>query len=151
MTNKKNQIQTYTKSYANIFPYSLTIVHGGNIININEIAESLFKQGYIQMSYFLSNPMVGNIDACVYHDPNDTEIFLFISNNLTIDVLIHECVHITARIFDIIGSEITNDTEEFFAYINQFMFKECYDTITNKLNKKIGKIINYEEKIEEEK
>lgn len=151
MISKKNQMQVYSKSYANIFPYSLTVVHGGKTTNINEIAEALFKQGYLQMSYFLSNPMVGNIDACVYHDPNDTEIFLFVSDNLSIDVLVHECIHITARIFDITGSDITNDTEEFFAYINQFMFKECYEIITKEMNKKIGKIVFYEEKIEKEK
>lgn len=122
--------------HSEIFPYTLYVVYGKNM-SINNIILNEINKGNIGLINMEGIDDAANSDACVYNDNMSTDIYLFISNNLTLDILVHECIHITSRIFEIMGSEINSHTEELFAYINQNIFKQCYNLITNEIKVKL--------------
>lgn len=75
-----------------------------------------------------------NTVSFVWRHPGSSTIFLFITDEMTIDIVVHESVHVVSRIFEIIGAPITEDTEEFFAYYQETMFRDILKTLKNKFN-----------------
>ena len=67
--------------------------------------------------------------SLVYNIPGTANVYLVLNGEITMDTLIHECSHVIFRIFEITGSPITEDTEEFFSYMLGAVFSECVKTI----------------------
>lgn len=130
MTNKP---KVYTKSYFKILPFDLKVVDCKDN-SIESCIQYLIRKGE---SYSDLTGMKDYEDreciACVYNTKSSTNIYLFVADDLPLDVLVHECIHITFAVFDIVGSNINEETEELFAYINQFIFNEVKDLIVDTL------------------
>lgn len=131
--NLENKLKRFKKSYSYILPFNLDII-STNKNSMDQTFESLNKE-YILDHYELTN--TDNYSACVLSSDKDLTILLIFNEDITVDILVHECIHIVYNIFEYIGSDINRETEEFFAYLNQFIFNEVYNIITKNLNIKI--------------
>ncbi len=132
---RKNQVQVVTKNYFHIFPYVLHIIYGKNM-ELKDIVDEVSRDNK-DLNCLRDDKWLESIEAFVYNDEDSTDIYLFLKDSITLDTLLHECIHITSRIFDIMDSKLNSSTEEFFAYITQYMFKECCKVISNDFKLKL--------------
>lgn len=65
-------------------------------------------------------------------------IFLFLTKDFYQKLLVHESNHIVFRIFEQLGARVSSDTEEFFAYIDDFVYEEVYNICTTELGLPMG-------------
>jgi hypothetical protein len=126
----------YEKSF-DFLPFKLITLYSEGE-SIPQIVET-FHTTYPELTLLLAADDVGSktTSAMVYKANDSTSVCLFIKKGISISILIHECVHIVSRIFDIIGSEVNEETEEFFAYLQEYIFKEVYTLITKQLKLKM--------------
>lgn len=125
----KSKLKVVTKHYGHIFPYTLIAIHKkeGDFLDMIKEALPLYPE-LGMMSHDMSLSTSGVISFVF--NANSANIFLFLTDDFKLDTLVHECVHVVSRIFNRIGSEFTEDTEEFFAYLMDFMFREIYTLVT---------------------
>ncbi len=96
------------------------------------VAEAAKK--FPQLDTLRCDTISANVASFVYM-PNATgSIFLFCTDDLSLDILVHECTHVVMRIFDAIGSDVTEDTEEFFAYLNEMIFRDTLKLLKSKFS-----------------
>lgn len=113
-------------------PYKLT-VHYSKGCDIQGLLEQIvdsdknFKE-LLNSDYSGCLSMVTSIDSNIY---------LLVKDNITMDTLLHECIHVTFRIFEKIGSSANLETEEFFAYITDFIFKSVYKILKEDFKLKV--------------
>jgi hypothetical protein len=65
-----------------------------------------------------------NIVSFVYCPEHTNTIFLFATDEVSMDILVHECTHVVMRIFECIGAELKEPSEEFFAYYMEMIFRD---------------------------
>jgi len=127
-----SKLKIISKSYKSIFPYNLVVVYKkqGNFIDM--VKEAILTYPELNV---MSNDSVLSVSGVIsfVFNSNSGNIFLFLTDDFKMDTLVHECVHVVSRIFERIGSEFTEDTEEFFAYLMDFMFREIYTIVTKQL------------------
>lgn len=125
-------LQTCYKSYSMFLPFGLTLVFQRQGTFNEMIVEAAKK--FPQLDLLKCDTINSNVASFVYM-PNATgSIFLFCTDELSIDILVHECIHVTMRIFDAIGAEVTEDTEEFFAYLNEMIFRDTIKLLKTKFD-----------------
>lgn len=63
--------------------------------------------------------------AITFQNPNnsDQHYMMFHENTVTLDNIVHECDHIVSRVLDSRGIRLSHETEEVFAYFDEFLFK----------------------------
>lgn len=74
--------------------------------------------------------------SLVFKHDGTTVAYMIVDDNISIDTIVHEAIHIVCRLFEIIGSYINEETEEFFAYLNAHIFREVYKVVTRKFKLK---------------
>lgn len=133
----KSRPQVAVKSYSSILPFNLVLVYqkkGVFIDMITSLSEEFPELKVLEKDKTALNKQVLSF---VFNDESNNNIFLFLTDNFGTDVLVHECVHVTFRLFEIVGSDINEETEEWFAYLNEFMFRESYKIITQEFKLKV--------------
>lgn len=130
--NKKLKV-IHKVSIDDAYPYNLFVVYGKDM-NFNSLIKEAAKTEPALLSLIEQVGSDNEPLSFVCDDENSTCIYLFIKDDTTLATLVHECVHIVVRIFDIIGMKINRDTEEMFAYLEGFIFKKVYNLMTKKLN-----------------
>lgn len=125
-----NTLQVVELDMAGAFPFSTMVVYKTNTPIEQIIHEAAMEdENLIPLSNEINsddNPSL----SLVYKQNGTTVAYIFVDDQITIDTLVHECVHIVCRLFEVIGSEINESTEEFFAYLNSHMFRRIYKVIT---------------------
>ncbi len=124
-------LQTEKVEFDGMFPFTLAIVYkkGASIVDIiDEAADT--DENLIPLA---NNNEDGSL-SLVYKMDGTTVAYIIVDDNITIDTIVHESIHITCRLFEIIGSAINEDTEEFFAYLTSHMFRKVYKVVTTIFN-----------------
>lgn len=72
-----------------------------------------------------------DVETCnaVTFGTNTGNSIVFFDRNPSIDIIVHEVHHISHDVSVPIGIMPSSDTEEYFAYLNQFIFKKIYDRV----------------------
>lgn len=87
--------------------------------------------------------------ACVFIKDGDVWV-VFRQQESTIDCLVHECVHITHALMNIVGQKPNETNDEFEAYLCEYVFSNLFwlifgnekeITITNPQHKKVKKCL----------
>lgn len=129
-------VQIVELDFGGMFPFMLNIVYkkGANIEDIIREASDI-DENLISLARSLEDDDRVSL-SMVYKHNGTTMVYVFIDDNITIDTIIHESNHIVFRVFEIVGSNINEETEEFFSYIDTDIFKKVYQVITEqfKLN-----------------
>lgn len=132
MTTKTKDLISFTHNY-NIVPAKLTILYKRNS-NLDEV----FK------SSIISYPILSQVEkpdantlSMVYRSSEDSEIFLFLGKDISLSIIVHECIHIVSEIFAIMGVSHNPETEEFYAYIMDYTFEQVYNYCKDILNLKL--------------
>lgn len=125
----KDKIQVETLSYTNLFPIIITVIYkeSGDFSDI--INEASIE--YPELSCLRTEDR-SNIIAFVYRPTGCGTLFLFMKKDLSMDILAHECIHLTAGVFEMVGADMNEQTEEFFAYINESIFREVLKIIRDR-------------------
>jgi hypothetical protein len=131
------KLQLSTKTYNNIFPFILTIAYQKKGDFRQMVGELLIEYPELMPLYVSFEEDQRAAMAFVYKHEASSQIFLFCTDNLGLDILVHECVHITAAVFHTVGSNINDETEEWFAYLNEFVFREVYAVLTKDFKHKL--------------
>jgi hypothetical protein len=133
-------ISVFSRCYGDIFPYNMVLVYKKDGDFRDMVDEA--KKGFPDLKRLDSEPFGDGVSAFVFSDDTSPSgnIYLFFTDSLTIDVLVHECVHVTSRVFDKLDSELNPSTEEIFAYTMEFMFRDIYYMITDKMKVDLSKI-----------
>ncbi len=128
-----SKLMTVDKEYRSILPYNLIAIYkkGGRFRDM--IEDSLTE--YPEL-YPLIAETFDEAQAFVYNRES-FNIFMFVTDNLSIDVLVHECTHAVFAIYDIIGQVVDRKNDEFFAYLTEHVFREYYSMITDNFKLKI--------------
>lgn len=75
--------------------------------------------------------IVGNESArCLFKSKPNRECYIYL-NRLDVSALSHECVHAAIDVFHDIGSRVTLETDENFAYYVQWLVGTIYYGIKN--------------------
>lgn len=123
----KTTLQTHTKKYTKYLPFVYTIVFKRQG-TFNEMIEEATKK--FPLLQALTCEGIGpNIISFVYKPEYNNHIFLFATDELSLDILVHECAHVVMRIFEGIGSEVNESTEEFFAYTQEMIFRDTMEAM----------------------
>lgn len=117
-----SKLQTCYKSYSTFLPFGLTLVFQRQG-SFNEMIVEAAKK-FPQLDLLKCDTINSNVASFVYMPNATNSIYLFCTDELSVDILVHECVHVVMRIFDAIGADVTPDTEEFFAYLNEMIFRD---------------------------
>lgn len=125
---RETKLKVQVIDYNEVYPFRLIIAYkkDGNFIQmLNELIPDYpeLKEGLGEME--------DTILAFTYCIGNTGNIFLFVTEDVAIDILVHECVHIASRVFEATGSYINEETEELYAYLLEYIFREVYRTLTN--------------------
>lgn len=131
---KPSALLVETRTY-NQIPYNLVVVYKKEGIFLDMIQELIPK--YPELFMLLGDPSVNNNLAFAVGSEESPNIFVFITDDCALDVIVHEVTHTVFSIFRRIGATISEDSEEFFAYLMEFNFKEVgniiYDTFKLKM------------------
>ena len=141
MPRKKAVLQRETIEMGGMFPFTTVVVYkkGATIDEIiREAAEE--DENLKPLTYYQDDPSL----SLVFKHEGTTVAYMVIDDNISIDTLVHESDHVVFSLFEIIGSNINADTEEFFAYLDTHIFREVYKVITNKFKLKPPMIYNEE-------
>ncbi|TXH08747.1 MAG: hypothetical protein E6R03_17695 [Hyphomicrobiaceae bacterium] len=123
-------LQTYYKNYNQFLPFGLILIFERQG-SFNDMVLEAAKR-YPQLAALKCDTVRPNVMSFVYSPLDTNAIYLFATDELRLDVLVHECFHITMRIFDAIGSEVNEHTEENFAYLNEMIFRDVYNALEKK-------------------
>lgn len=133
MSVKRNKdIVFYTKDYTTVFPYYLTVLY-----HPTYTAEEIWDKSTSEFPDLKSLSGSLKVPSAAEVARVGTSIYLVATNHITQSILIHESVHIVARIFDIINTDITSDTEEFFAYMVQYTTAHLLEIFQNEFKVKL--------------
>lgn len=125
-------IKTHYKSYSSYLPFALAIIYEENGDFNKMVLEACNK--YKSLEQIKCDNIPTNVMAFVYKSDDENIIYLFATNTLTTEVLVHECAHIALRVFQSIGAEINEETDEFHAYILEMLFRDIYNILVKKFN-----------------
>ncbi len=131
---RKSTLQMEAIEMGGIFPFTTIVVYKrGASINdtINEAAkvEDNLKPLIEDQG---PNPSL----SLVFKHEGTTVAYIIVDDQISVDTIVHEAVHITCRLFEIINSIVGDETEEFFAYLNTHVFREVYKVVTQKFRLK---------------
>lgn len=126
----KKSLQIDHKSYSEYLPFSLVVIFQREGV-FDEMVTEASKQ-YPSLETLRLESIKEKVISFVYNPEPGNIIFLFANDEMTIDVLVHECVHIVMRIFNTIGADMNQETEEFFAYLQDMTFRDIYKVLTSK-------------------
>lgn len=126
-----------------IFPFTTTVVYKKGA-TISEIIQEA-AQGDPNLVPLAVNEGPNPSLSLVFKYEGTTVAYMIVDDHMTIDTLVHEAIHVTCRLFEIINSEVNDDTEEFFAYLNTYIFREVYKVLTTKFKLKPQMIYSEEE------
>lgn len=133
-TSSTKTILVESKSYREI-PFNFIIIYKKKGI-FSEMCKEAVTQYPELMGLVMDGEDVNNCTAFVY-SVGGANVFMFINDSLTLDVLVHECTHVTAAVFRRINSPINDCTEEFYAYITESIFRDAYSIITQQFKLKM--------------
>lgn len=134
---KTKDLISFSHQYS-IVPAKLTILYkrGASL-------EEIYKAAIVPFPVLLQMEKPNdNYLALVFKSEISNEIFLFINDEVSFSIIAHECVHIVSRIFEIVGSPITEATEEFFAYLLDYTFEQISIFCTEQLKLKLSIMSN---------
>lgn len=132
VTSKTKDLVSISHKYS-IVPAKLTILYKKGA-SMDEIYKDAIVPFPILMQ--MEKPD-SSILSLVFRNESDSEIFLFLGNNISLSIIVHECVHIVSEIFNIMGAPKTEDTEEFFAYLMDYTFETVVDHCLEDLKIKV--------------
>lgn len=135
---KRKGTTVVAKSYHAIFPFNLILAYKKGGVFKEMVGELSTK--YSDLSRLLD--IEDNVLSFVFNDKGSSNIYLFLTDAFSVDVLIHESVHVVSRIFDIMGVDTCEETEEFFAYLMEFMFREIMHLLKTELKIKPPMFLN---------
>ena len=124
-----------------MFPFTTIVLYkkGATIDEIiREAAEE--DENLKPLTFYQDDPSL----SLVFKHEGTTVAYMVVDDNISVDTLVHESDHVVFSLFEIIGSNINADTEEFFAYLDTHIFREVYKVITNKFKLKPPMIYNEE-------
>jgi hypothetical protein len=125
---KETGLKIVERNYDGPIPFDLITIYQKDG-DFKQMAEEALGP-YPELLHLVAQPLERKPLCFVYNNLESDNIFLFITDEFTGDILVHESVHITFRIFDIIGAEPSIETEEFFAYITEFVYRELIGVCT---------------------
>ena len=129
MARKKvvTELQITRIEFDGMFPFVLAVVYkkGSTIIDIIREASTI-DANLIP----LMQDLEGEALSLVYKNDGSTTAYIVVDDTISVDVIVHEACHIVFRLFGIIGSQINEDTEEFFSYLTSHMFRKVYEVVT---------------------
>lgn len=66
-----------------------------------------------------------SFDAFVYYDSEDNSlpIYMFLRTETPMDIIVHECIHVTNRLLSHHGIVYTENEDEILAYYTQYIFR----------------------------
>ena len=67
---------------------------------------------------------IKSCDGLVAFLEDSTDTYIFINVNSSIGTLAHECFHVVVRIMNIVGSQLTYESEEPYAYLLSYLVNE---------------------------
>ena len=137
-----DSLQTHYKSYNQFLPFGYTVVFKRQGI-FNEMVEEAAKR-YPSLNNLKCDPIRSNILSFVYSPEGTNNIFLFTTDEVTLGTLVHECVHVVMRIFESVGAEVNEHTEEFFAYLQDMIFRDTMHILKTKF--KFSPVLDPEKK-----
>lgn len=123
----KTTLQTYTKKYTKYLPFVYNIIFKRQGIFNEMIVEASKK--FPHVADLTCNGIGPNIVSFVYKPEHSNHIYLFATDELSLDILVHETAHVVMRIFEGIGSEMNESTEEFFAYLQEMIFRDTMEVL----------------------
>jgi hypothetical protein len=131
---KQSVIQCEVREFTQI-PYNLVVVYKNKGVFSDMLQEMLPK--YPELLGVLGDPSINNNLAFAIGCEESPNIFIFFNDDCALDVIVHEVTHTVFSVFRRIGAEISEDSEEFFAYLMEFNFKEVgkiiYETFKLKM------------------
>lgn len=116
-----------------MFPFTTIVLYkkGASIDDI--IAEAAEGDPNLKpLTFYQDDPSL----SLVFKHEGTTVAYMVVDDNISVDTLVHESDHVVFSLFEIIGSNINADTEEFFAYLDTHIFREVYKVITGKFKLK---------------
>jgi len=132
MARKKivDSLRVEAIDFGGMFPFILNIVYKKGTTIEKIVYEAALKDENLVP---LANSMEGATPlSMVYNLDGTTVVYMFMDDSISLDTIVHESAHVVCRLFEIIGSNINEETEEFFAYIQTDVFKRVYKTVTQK-------------------
>lgn len=92
--------------------------------HIEKAAKNLKKiGGDADVAEFMVNNHSFWSDGSVYQTSCKTDCTLYLSN-VNDALLVHELFHVTYKILSKIGMELSNDSEEAYAYLQEYLFNQ---------------------------
>lgn len=69
-----------------------------------------------------------SLNAAVTYSSQRERVSLlcFPSGAIDLSIIVHEIVHVVYSIFRSVDSKLTGDTEEFYSYLSEYLFREIY-------------------------
>lgn len=130
-----DSVQIESIDFGGMFPFTLKVIYKKG----TTIEKIIYEAAGIETNLVgLANAIAEEDDrtplSMVYKLRGETNAYMFIADDITIDTIVHESVHVVCRLFEIIGSNINEETEEFFAYIQTDVFKRVYKMTIEKFN-----------------
>lgn len=131
---RKTNLQMESIEMGGIFPFTAIVVYkkGASIDEI--IREAATVEDNLKPLAQDEGPMPSL--SLVFKHEGTTVAYIIVDDDISIDTIVHEAIHITCRLFEIVNSEVNDDTEEFFAYLNTHVFREVYKVLTTKFRLK---------------
>lgn len=135
----KDNLQIYQKNYERMFPFNLVYIYEkkGNFDNMLVKAACTFPE-----LTRIPEESTDSSLAFVYAPESSGNIFFFMTDDFGLDILVHEITHIVFALFDRIQVNINEETEEFFAYISESLFRDSISVITKEFKLKMKMYIN---------
>jgi hypothetical protein len=130
----KSKMLVEKREYTQV-PYNLVVVYQKNGVFSDMIQELI--PVYPELFLFMSERAVSNSLAFTLSSEESPNVFVFITDDCALDVIVHETVHTIFSIFRRIGAEISDESEEFFAYLMEFNFREIGNIIYEKFKLKM--------------
>lgn len=113
-----------------IYKTTIDVVIGGTD---NERKEFLLKfYEYNNVMYIIEETQAHDATTVLHHKTGDIIIMMNENpktSNFWMSILVHETSHATRKILDRINTPHTEDTEEVYAYLQQFIFEEILNNL----------------------
>ena len=115
-----------------VYKTTIDVVIGGTEDQQKEFLLKFYD--YNNVMYILEKVKANDGTTIIHYKTEDIIILMNESpktNNFWLGILVHETSHATRKILDRINTPHTEDTEEVYAYLQQFIFEEILNTLDN--------------------
>lgn len=92
--------------------------------NVEEMAKKIGKKNATVKKSMEGSWKVIPAALVLYDDKEGYESFMFISDDVTNDIICHEVIHVITDLFNKTNTIHNEHTDELYAYLSQFLFQE---------------------------